>query len=124
MNHHFSNKLFPSTAPFSHFVSDNNLGFISGIIAQGPLSGELVNFDFEQQVRQTLDNFSILLAELKLDKSNVLRTCIYVTNYDHFSLLNEIYSSYFTAPFPARTTLAVAGLPLGAKIQIDAIVRL
>lgn len=124
MKHIFSKKLFQSSAPFSHFVEVQGLGFISGIIAQDPNTGLLLDSDFEQQLLGTLNNLRTLLIEVGVAERNVVRTCIYLRDYHHFDCLNKLYSAHFTKPYPARTTIAVAGLPLGAKVQIDAVVKL
>jgi len=122
IDRYFSPGLFPSTAPFSHLVSMNGLGFVSGIIGQDRTTGRLVAPDLGGQARAMLDNFFLLLAERGLGPAHVLRTTLYLTDYAHFAELNGIYADRFPAPWPARTTLQVAALPLGALVQIDAIV--
>ncbi|RUO66276.1 2-iminobutanoate/2-iminopropanoate deaminase [Pseudidiomarina planktonica] len=124
MKHVFSRKLFQSSAPFSHYVEDQGLGFISGIIAQDPTSGLLQAEDFEQQLLGTLNNLRVLLREVGVTEKNVLRICIYLRDYQNFDCLNKLYGAHFSRPYPARTTIAVAGLPLGAKVQIDAVIKL
>ncbi|UVJ40263.1 RidA family protein [Arthrobacter sp. CJ23] len=118
----FSKKLFQSSAPFSHFVRSGDLGFVSGIIAQDPRMGGLVSEDVSAQCRAMIGNLSTLLNEVGLGLENVLRTTVYLLDYADFHDINAVYAEEFTAPFPARTTLQVAGLPLGARVQIDAVV--
>ena len=71
-----------------------------------------------------MDNLRSLLEELDLSPSNLLRTTIYLTDYRDFQTINAVYASYLLKPFPARTTVQVAALPLGAKVQIDAVIAL
>ena len=123
-NHHFSPALHQSTAPFSHFVRDGDTGYVSGMIGQRPEDGALVSDDIAEQCTAMLRNIETLLAELGLTLANLLRTTIYLTDYKDFNVINDVYAAAMKAPYPARTTLQVAGLPLGAKVQIDAVVTM
>ena len=71
-----------------------------------------------------MSNLSTLLEELRLSLSDLVRTTIYLTDYRDFEKINAVYASYLGEPFPARTTVQVAALPLGAKVQIDAVIAL
>jgi len=122
--HHFSQKLFASTAPFSHFAARSGFGFTAGIIGQDPQYGRLVGESAAQQCTAMLENLATLLDEVGLDFSNIVKTTIYLINYEDFEAINEVYAQYFHEPYPARTTIAAAALPLGAKVQIDAVVDL
>ncbi len=122
--HRFSRALYQSSAPFSHFVEHNGAGFTAGIIGQRPDDGSLVSSDVAEQCAAMMDNLATLLSELGLDLSEILRTTIYLTDYEDFDAINTVYAKYLSEPFPARTTLQVAALPLGAKVQIDAVVAL
>jgi 2-iminobutanoate/2-iminopropanoate deaminase len=120
--HLFSRELFQSTAPFSHVVVNGDLAFISGIIGQRRDSGQLVSSDAGEQAKAMFENLTTLIAEAGLALRDVLRTTLYLVDYADFAALNDAYTAYLAPPFPARTTLQVAGLPLGARVQIDAIV--
>lgn len=122
--HHFSPLLHQSTAPFSHFVRHGNTGYTAGIIGQRTDDGSLVSDDVAEQCETMMDNLTTLLDELNLSLSNVLRTTIYLTDYKDFKVINDAYANHLREPFPARTTIQVAALPLGAKVQIDAVVAL
>jgi 2-iminobutanoate/2-iminopropanoate deaminase len=71
-----------------------------------------------------MNNLKTLLEELRLSLSDLLRTTIYLTDYEDFEAINAVYARYLSEPFPVRTTVQVAGLPLGAKVQIDTVVAL
>lgn len=123
-NHHFGPALHQSTAPFSHVVRHGNTGHVSGIIGQRPEDGALVSNDVSEQCAAMLANLATLLAELDLSFADLLRTTIYLTDYQDFGVINAVYAGALSAPYPARTTLQVAGLPLGANVQIDAVVAI
>lgn len=119
----FSAELFASSAPFSHIaVSRIGLAFISGLIGQRRDTGELVSNELRPQAEAMFDNLAALLAETGLDARDLLRTTLSLTSYDDFGEINAIYRERLPEPYPARVTLQVAGLPLGARVQIDAVV--
>ncbi|MGO2051879.1 RidA family protein [Glutamicibacter sp. 287] len=120
--HHFSPLLHQSTAPFSHFVRHGEIGYTAGIIGQRTDDGSLVSNDVSEQCEAMMNNLNALLGELGLSLSNVLRATIYLTDYKDFDAINTIYAKHLREPFPVRTTLQVVALPLGAKVQIDAVV--
>lgn len=120
--YHFSPRLHQSTAPFSHFVRHGNTGYTAGIIGQRTDDGSLVSDDVAVQCEAMMNNLQTLLGELSLGLSNVLRTTIYLTDYEDFEAINAAYARHLREPFPVRTTIQVAALPLGAKVQIDTVV--
>lgn len=120
--HHFSPSLHQSTAPFSHFVRHGDTGYTAGIIGQRTDDGSLVSDDVAEQCEAMMTNLETLLEELDLDFSNLLRTTIYLTDYKDFGTINAAYAKYLNEPYPVRTTIQVAALPLGAKVQIDTII--
>lgn len=122
ISHHFSPQLHQSTAPFSHFVQHGGTGYTAGIIGQDPSTGALVSDDVTEQCKAMFDNLQTLLDEVGSGLSDILRTTVYLTDYQDFEAINTAYAKRVQAPFPARTTLQVAALPLGAKVQIDATV--
>ncbi|MEA3551027.1 RidA family protein [Pseudarthrobacter sp. CC4] len=124
ISHHFSSQLYQSTAPFSHFVRHGDTGYTAGIIGQDPSSGALVSSDVTEQCAAMLANLESLLNELGLGMSHIIRMTIYLTDYQDFDAINTVYAQRLTPPFPARTTVQAAGLPLGAKVQIEATVHL
>ncbi|HKU96148.1 MAG TPA: RidA family protein [Vineibacter sp.] len=120
--HLFSKSLFQSSAPFSHIVLGPGIGCVSGIIGQRPDNGTLVSEDVAAQADRMFDNLEIALGEASLTLADLLATHVYLVDYADFEVINNVYRKRLAEPFPARTTLQVAGLPLGARVQIDATV--
>ena len=121
MEHHFSKVLFQSKAPFSHVVMQNGLAFISGIVGQDRVTGELVSSEFQDQCEGAFSNLETLLGEVGLRKENLLRLTVYVTSFENFDVLNQIERKHLSGPFPSRSCIGVASLPLGALVQLDGI---
>ena len=119
----FSDKL---PTPAGPFVPANKYGdtvYVSGQIGQDPKTGKLVEGGVLAEAEAALQNFSAILEAAGKDFSSVIRACIYLTDMDDFARVNEVYAKYAKEPFPARTCIAVAALPLGASFEIDAIVE-
>jgi 2-iminobutanoate/2-iminopropanoate deaminase len=116
----FSRSLFQSSAPFSHIVIAGETGYVSGIIGQRRDTGALVDPDTRAQARAMFDNLEMALNEAGFGFGNLVATRLYLLDYADFDAINEVYRERLSAPFPARTTLQVAALPLGARVQIDA----
>lgn len=111
----------PAKGPYSTVTFFSGLAFVSG---QGPISpqtGEVVGEDTEAQTRQVIANIDTILKEAGLAKEDLLKTTIYLTDMKEFSLVNRIYSEWLGGNFPARTCVEVSGLPLGIRVEIDAI---
>jgi 2-iminobutanoate/2-iminopropanoate deaminase len=107
--------------PYSQGIRENNLIFLSGQTPLDPVSGLLVTGGISEQARQTMANLGAVLAAGGCTFGNVLKTNIYLTDMNDFAAVNEVYASYFDGVPPARTTIAVAGLPKGAAIEIEMI---
>jgi 2-iminobutanoate/2-iminopropanoate deaminase len=122
--HHFSPRLHQSTASFSHFVHHGDTGYTAGIIGQRTDDGSLVSDDIEEQCEAMMTNLTTLLEELNLGLSNLLRATIYLTDYNDFGVINAVYAKHLQEPYPVRTTIQVAALPLGAKVQIETVIAL
>src|SRR5690606_18643380 len=95
--------------------------FLSGQIPIDSSTGRLLEGDIAAQTRAVLGNISRLLGAAGLSLNAIVRTTVYLADMDDFAAMNEAYASFFTAPYPARSTLPAAGLPRGARIEIDAI---
>ncbi|MFJ6455484.1 RidA family protein [Paenarthrobacter sp. NPDC091669] len=117
--HYFSRQLYQSAAPFSHYVEHGNIGYTAGIIGQRPSTGELVSDDVSQQCDAMLSNLQILLHEQGLTLRDLLRTTVYLTDYRDFAAINDVFAERLYEPYPARTTVQVASLPLGAKGRLN-----
>ncbi len=110
-----------AVGPYSQAVLFENLIFTAGQIALDPLSGKLVPGDIREQTHQVMKNLKAVLAESKAIFSNVIKATVFLNDMDNFSQFNEVYATYFTENPPARSTVQVAGLPLGAMVEIELI---
>jgi 2-iminobutanoate/2-iminopropanoate deaminase len=95
--------------------------FCSGQIALDPETGELVDGDVAAQTDRVLQNLLAVLREAKMGPENVVKTTVYLTDMADFPRMNEVYERYLGARSPARSTVAVAGLPRGVRVEIDVI---
>ncbi|MGH7899924.1 MAG: RidA family protein [Candidatus Binatia bacterium] len=109
--------------PYSQAVESDRLLFSSGQIALDPVSGEFVGGDAGAQCRRVMENLAAVLGAAGLGFDDVVKTTIYLTDLADFVAVNEVYGSFFREPFPARSTVGVAGLPKGARVEIDVIAR-
>jgi 2-iminobutanoate/2-iminopropanoate deaminase len=114
----------PAIGPYSPAVRTGNLLFLSGQIPLDPGTGQLVEGDIRAQTTRVLQNLGELLKAGGADFSNVVRTTIFLTDLGDFAVVNEIYATYFTPPYPARATVQVARLPRDVRVEIDAIAAL
>lgn len=107
--------------PYSLAIANGDLVFISGQIPLDSATGKLVEGDVGAQARQSLENLKAILDAAGLGFGHVVKTVIFLTDMADFAAVNEVYKAYVTEPYPARSTIAVAGLPLGAKVEIEMI---
>ena len=107
--------------PYSQAVRAGQFVFCSGQIGIDPATGKLIGFDIESQTRQVMQNLRGVLTAARLDLSHVAKTTIFLVNLEDFSSVNEIYGAEFGEHKPARATVQVAGLPLGALIEIECV---
>ncbi|MDT8436996.1 MAG: RidA family protein [Gemmatimonadota bacterium] len=110
--------------PYSQAVRAGGFLFSAGQIGLEPASGELAANDVVGQARQVLRNLAAVLEAAGAGFGDVVRTTVYLADMDDFAAVNAVYAEHFTAPFPARSTVAAAGLPKGARVEIDLIARL
>jgi 2-iminobutanoate/2-iminopropanoate deaminase len=110
-----------AAGPYSHAVKSAGLIFLSGQTPVDPDSGSLVEGDIGTQTKRCLDNLAIVAAAAGASLEDAVRCAIYVTDISTFKDVNEAYGTYFGDAPPARTTIGVASLPLGAEVEIDAI---
>ncbi len=107
--------------PYSQAVISGGLLFCSGQVGLDPQSGELVAGGIEAETEQVLKNLLAVLKEAKMGPENVVKATVYLADFGDFGKMNEIYARQFAKDPPARTTIQAAGLPKGAKIEIDVI---
>jgi 2-iminobutanoate/2-iminopropanoate deaminase len=109
--------------PYSQAATAAGFLFCSGQIALDPATGEMVGSSAAEQARQVLANLSAVLAAGGCGWQDVLRTTIYLVDMADFAAVNEVYAEALGACRPARATVAVAALPKGARVEIDAVAR-
>ncbi|MDF1754970.1 MAG: Rid family detoxifying hydrolase [Verrucomicrobiales bacterium] len=109
--------------PYSHAASVNGLTFCSGQIPLDPTTMKIVDGGIEAQTKQVLENVGKVLAEIGATPSDVAKTTIFITDMADFPIVNGIYAEFFGDHKPARSTVAVAGLPLGSRVEIECIVN-
>ena len=109
--------------PYSQAILAGNELFCSGQIAIDPSTGELTGNDAAAQAEQVLKNLSAVLQAAGMQFSNVVKTTIYLVDMNDFAAVNAVYAKAFDASKPARSTVAVAALPKGALVEIDAIAK-
>ena len=114
----------PAAGPYSHAVVSNGLVFLSGQTPVDPDTGQLIEGSIGDQTRRCLDNLQIVAAAAGASLTDAVRVGIYVTDISTFKDVNEAYATYFTSDPPARSTIGVAALPLGAEVEIDAVLAL
>jgi 2-iminobutanoate/2-iminopropanoate deaminase len=113
-----------AAGPYSHAVKHGGVAYLSGQTPLDPATGALVEGSIGDQARRVLDNLSIVAEAAGGKLADAVRVGIYVTDISTFKDVNEAYAAYFTDEPPARTTIGVASLPLGAEVEMDAIVAL
>jgi 2-iminobutanoate/2-iminopropanoate deaminase len=111
----------PAVGPYNHAVRIGDLLFCAGQIPIDPETGNLVPGDIKVQTDRVLQNVRAILTDQELKFSNVVKSTVFLTNLADFAGMNEVYSKYFTADFPARSTIQVAALPKGANVEIEVI---
>lgn len=111
--------------PYSQAVKSNGVLYVSGCIGLSPVTGKLVSDDITEQTKQALQNLDAVLKAGKSDWKLINKVTIFTTNITQFSLINSIYSDFLkeneVEEFPARSTVEVSALPLGAKFEIEVI---
>jgi 2-iminobutanoate/2-iminopropanoate deaminase len=110
--------------PYSAGVSTGHLVFTAGQLGIDPSTGKLVEGGIQAQTHQALHNLKAVLEAAGCGLENVIKTTVFLQNIKEFSLMNEIYGTYFTENFPARSAFQVAALPLGAAVEIEAVALL
>ena len=109
--------------PYSQAVKIGAFVFTSGQLGMDPASGALLD-SIEEQAHQAFKNLSAILTEAGGDLSDVVKLTLFVTDLNDFATVNQIMTQYIAEPFPARSTVEVAGLPKGAKFDVEAIAQI
>ncbi|WP_099364459.1 RidA family protein [Fredinandcohnia onubensis] len=112
-----------AVGPYSHAIETGDLIFLSGQTPVDSQNGKLVEGDIVEQTTQCFKNLFNVLDAAGLTPEHVQKVNVFLTNMDNFTAMNEVYSKQFTEPYPARTTIGVSSLPLGAQVEIEMIAR-
>lgn len=107
--------------PYSHAIAAAGLVFCSGQTPIDPATGELIDGDIAQQTRRVLENLQAVLQAADLSLANIVKTTVFLMDMGDFSAMNAVYAEFFPDAPPARSTVQVAGLPKGARVEIEAI---
>lgn len=115
-----SDKAPQPIGPYSQSVGFDNLIFTSGQVGLG-LDGKLVSDDVKEQTKKALENLMNILTDNGSSPENVIKTMVFLRDMKDFTAMNEAYKEFFQSSYPARSTVAVLGLPLDAKVEIEVI---
>ena len=110
-----------AVGPYSQAVMANNMFFASGQLGLDPATGQMVYGGIKEQAQQVLKNITALLTVAELTIQNVVQVQIFLADMADFAQVNEVYKTFFSEPYPARSTFQVAALPLGARVEIQVV---
>jgi 2-iminobutanoate/2-iminopropanoate deaminase len=110
-----------AVGPYSLAIAAGDVVFLSGQTPLDPATGKLIEGDIRTQTRQCFENLKAVLTAANLGFEHVVKTTVFLTDMADFAAMNEVYKTFMVAPYPARSTVQVAGLPLGARVEIEAI---
>lgn len=107
--------------PYSQAIKAGNVLYLSGQIGMNPATGELVSDDVREQTARALQNMKAVLAAVGATAENVVKTTVFLTDMADFQAVNSVYAETFSSDAPARSCVAVAALPKGAKVEVEAV---
>lgn len=107
--------------PYSQAIEAGGMVFVSGQLPINPETGEFAEGGVKELTRQSLTNMQNILAEVGLTLDNVVKTTVFLADMSDFADMNEVYAEFFSAPYPARSAVAVKTLPKGALVEIECI---
>ena len=108
-----------AVGPYSHAVEAGEFLYLSGQTPLDPATGKLVADDVALQTRQCFKNLFAVLAAADMTQAHVVKVNVFLTDMADFGRMNEVYREQFESPYPARSTIGVAALPLGARVEIE-----
>jgi endoribonuclease L-PSP, putative len=112
-----------SVGPYSHAIESDGLVFLSGQTPIDPQTGQLISNEIKGQTRQAFKSLFSVLGAAGLTGDDVQKVNVYLTDMKNFKDMNEEYAKHFSEPYPARTTIGVKELPLGALVEIEMVAR-
>lgn len=107
--------------PYSQAIEVNGMVFASGQIPLDPATGNVVEGGIKEQTRQALTNAKAIMEAAGLTLANVVKTTVFMADMNDFAAMNEVYSTFFTEPYPARSAVAVKALPKGVLVEVECI---
>ena len=107
--------------PYSQAIEANGTVYVSGQLPIDPSTGQFAEGGIQAEARQSLTNIKNILSEVGLGMQNVVKVTVLLADISNFAAVNEVYAEFFQAPYPARSAFAVAALPKGANVEIEAI---
>jgi len=107
--------------PYSQAIQTGNLVYTSGQLPIDPATGSFAEGGIKEQTWQSLNNVQAILHEAGLNMSNVIKTTVFMADMNDFTAMNEVYATFFTEPYPARSAVAVKTLPKGALVEIEVV---
>lgn len=110
--------------PYSQAIKYNNLLFTSGQLPLDPETGKLINGTIVNHAHRVFQNITAIAEEAETTLNKAVKVTVFLADIGDFQAVNEVYKEYFSEPFPARSAFQVAGLPLGADIEVEAIIAL
>ncbi len=110
-----------AVGPYSQGTRTEQMVFTAGQLPLDPATGKLVEGDIQDQTRQSLKNLQAVLEAAEAGLTSVMKTTVFLQDMGEFKLMNEIYGEFFSDNPPARSAVEVAALPLGARVEIEAI---
>ena len=119
----YSGKSASASGPYSHAVDAGELVYFSGQTSKNSHPSDIMDGDIAAQTKQCFVNLFEVLEAANLTPDDVVKVNVYLTDMNNFSAMNEVYESQFASPHPARTCIAVLGLPLGAEVEIEMIAK-
>jgi len=119
-----TNQAPAAIGPYSQAVRAGNTVYFSGQIPLDPATGSLVEGDISAQARRSFDNLKAVAEAAGGSLAEIVRLGLYLTDLSQFAAVNAVMQEYFSAPFPARSTIEVSGLPRGALFEVDAVMVL
>ena len=107
--------------PYSSALRAGDWLFVSGQVPFDPATSQMIDGDIGAQTRRVLDSIGALVSDAGLTLADVVRTTVFLADMNDFAAMNEVYRTYFSEPYPARSTVQAARLPRDARIEIDAV---
>lgn len=107
--------------PYSQAVEAGGTVYVSGQLPIDPATGAFTEGGIKELTRQSLTNMKAILTEAGLDMGDVVKTTVFLADMADFAEMNEVYAQFFSAPFPARSAVAVKTLPKGVRVEIECV---